>query len=66
MWCPAVILVFSLMGIVSALVVYATQMNIPKGFEIVILFFIPGMPFMLFYWLGVGILTKFRKTEVAG
>jgi hypothetical protein len=39
-------------------------MNIPKGFEILFLFFIPGMPFLLMYWLGVAILTKLKKSEV--
>jgi hypothetical protein len=40
-------------------------MNIPKGFEILFLFFIPGIPFLLLYWLEVGLLTKFKKSEMA-
>lgn len=65
-WNPVIVILFSLIGIVSALVVYATQMNIPKGFEILHLFFIPGIPFLLLYWLGVGLLTQFKKGEIAG
>jgi hypothetical protein len=63
-WNPIITIVFGLLGIISAIVVYATQMNIPKGFEILFLFFIPGMPFLLMYWLGVAIVTKFRKSEI--
>lgn len=66
LWSPVIVILFSLLGIVSALVIYATQMNIPKGFEILFLFFIPGMPFLLLYWLAVGLLTQFKKREIAG
>ena len=53
-WNPIITVLFGVLGIVSALVICATQMNIPKGFEILFLFFIPGMPFLLMYcweWL---------------
>ncbi|GGD72665.1 hypothetical protein GCM10011514_40970 [Emticicia aquatilis] len=63
-WCPIIITLFSLIGIISASVIFLTQMNIPKGFEILFLFFIPGIPFLLFYWLGVALLTKFKKSEI--
>ncbi|MCP9765042.1 hypothetical protein [Lacihabitans soyangensis] len=63
-WCPILITLFSLIGIISASVILLTQMNIPKGFEILFLFFIPGIPFLLFYWLGVALLTKFKKSEI--
>jgi hypothetical protein len=63
LWYPILSLIFSLLGIVSASVIYITQMNIPKGFEILFLFFIPGIPFLLFYWLGVALLTKIKKTS---
>jgi len=64
-WSPILTIMFSLVGLASAIVIYITQMNIPKGFEILFLFFIPGIPFLLFYWLGVGLLTKFKKSEMA-
>lgn len=64
-WSPILTILFGLVGLASASVIYITQMNIPKGFEILFLFFIPGIPFLLCYWLGVGLLTQFRKSEVA-
>jgi hypothetical protein len=64
-WIPIITIILSLVGIVSATVIYMTQMNIPKGFEILFLFFIPGIPFLLLYWLGVALLTKFKKSEIA-
>jgi hypothetical protein len=63
-WNPIINILLSLLGIVSATVIYATQFNIPKGFEILLFFFIPGFPFLLLYWLGVALLTKFRKIEI--
>lgn len=65
-WSPIIIIIFSLIGIVSAIVIYVTQMNVPKGFEILFLFFIPGIPFLLLYWLSVGLLTQFKKSEIEG
>jgi len=62
-WNPIVMTIFGLLGIVSATVIYVTQFNIPKGFEILLFFFIPGFPFLLLYWLGVALLTKFKKSE---
>jgi hypothetical protein len=64
-WSAIITIILSLVGIVSATVIYFTQMNIPKGFEILFLFFIPGIPFLLLYWLGVALLTKFEKSEIA-
>ena len=63
-WSPIISFIFGLLGIVSAIVVFITQMNIPKGFEVLFLFFIPGMPFLLFYWLGVAIMTITKKSEI--
>lgn len=57
-WSPILILLFGLMGMVSAIVVFVTQMNFPKGFEFLFLFFIPGIPFLLLFWLGVALLTN--------
>jgi hypothetical protein len=63
-WSPIVSIILSVVGIVSATVIYVTQFNIPKGFEILLFFFIPGFPFLLLYWLGVALLTKFKKSEI--
>lgn len=65
-WSPIITIILSLVGIISAIVIYVTQMNIPKGFEILFLFFIPGIPFLLLYWLGVGLLTQLKKSEIVG
>jgi hypothetical protein len=64
-WSPIVSIIFSLLGIVTAIMIYFIQFNFPKGFEILMLFFIPGIPFFLLYWLGVALLTKFRKSKIA-
>lgn len=63
-WCPIITVLFSLIGIISATIIYMTQMNLPQGFEILFLFFIPGIPFILLYWLGVAVLTKFKKSKI--
>jgi len=63
-WSPIISFIFALLGIVSAIVIFITQMNIPKGFEVLFLFFIPGMPFLLLYWLGVAIMTITKKSEI--
>ena len=63
-WGPILNIPFSLLGITSATLVYITGFPFPKGFEFLLLFFIPGIPFFLLYWLGVALLTKFRKSEI--
>jgi len=63
-WHPIISFILCLLGIVSAIVIFITQFNIPKGFEILLLFFIPGFPFSLLYWLAVAILTKCKKTKL--
>lgn len=64
-WCPIINIIFSLLGIFSATLIFITKMNMPKGFEILFLLFIPGIPFFLLYWLGVALLTKYKKSEIA-
>lgn len=61
-WSPVLTILFGIVGLASAIVIYFTEMNIPKGFEILFLFFIPGIPFLLLYWLGVGLLTHLKKS----
>ncbi len=63
-WCPIINILFGLLGIVSATVILITHFNVPKGFEFLFLFFIPGIPFFLLYWLGAALLTKFKKRNV--
>lgn len=63
-WSPVISFLFCCLGIVSAFTVFLTQMNLPKGFEFLFLFFIPGIPFLLFYWIGVALLTTSRRKQV--
>ncbi len=64
-WCPIINTIFSILGIASATMVYFYGVPFPKAVDFLMLFFIPGIPFFLLYWLGVAILTKFRKSETA-
>ena len=64
-WSPIVSIIFSLLGIGTAVMIYFIQFNFPKGFEILMLFFIPGIPFFLLYWLGVALLTKSKKSGIS-
>jgi hypothetical protein len=64
-WCPIINTIFSILGIVSATFVYINGFPFPKGFEFLLIFFIPGIPFFLLYWLGVALLTKFEKSKIA-
>ena len=61
-WSPILSIGLSTLGIISATVILITNMNLPKGFEILFLFFIPGIPFILLYLLGVALLTKSKKS----
>ncbi|QHW00110.1 hypothetical protein [Spirosoma endbachense] len=63
-WSPIINTMFSLVGIVSATLIFITEMNLPKGFEFLFLFFIPGIPFFLLYWLGIALLTKLKKRDI--
>lgn len=58
LWSPILIILISLLGIASAVVTYFTEMHYPKGLEFLFLFFIPGMPFLLLYWMGVAMVIK--------
>jgi hypothetical protein len=64
-WSPFLIIFFSLVGIVSSTVILIYGFNFPNGFEFLMLFFIPGIPFILLYWFGVALLTKFEKSKIA-
>lgn len=64
-WSPIVSVIFSLLGIITATMIYFIQFNFPKGLEILMLFFIPGIPFFLLYWLGVALLTKSKKSGIS-
>ena len=63
-WCPILNVIFSILGIVSATLVYITGFPFPKGFEFLMIFFIPGISFFLLYWLGVALLTQVKKNGI--
>lgn len=63
-WCPITNITLSLLAIFSATLIFITKMNMPKGFELLFLLFIPGIPFFLLYWLGVALVTKFKQSEL--
>ena len=48
-WNPIVMTIFGLMGFVSATVIYVTQFNIPKGFEILLFLY---LDFRFYYYTG--------------
>ena len=59
-WNPIIISFFCMMGLISATVVFITEFNLPKGYEFLLAFFIPGMPFLLLYWIGIALLTGYK------
>jgi MFS family permease len=64
-WNPIINTIFSLMGIFTATYVFFNGFTLPKGFEFLMLFFIPGIPFFLLYWLGVALITNLSKSEIS-
>ena len=63
LWNPFITLLFSALGILSAIIIVVTEMNYPKPLEFLFLFFIPGFPFLLLYWIGVAIVSRTAKDE---
>jgi len=57
-WTMIVLLLLCVMGIGAATNIFFNGFNFPKQFQIFMLFFIPGMPFLLLYWVGLALLTR--------
>ena len=60
-WSPILSSLFSILGIVSAISMFLYfnyGMQSPKSLGFLFIFFIPGIPFLLMYWIGVAVLTK--------
>ncbi len=57
-WLCIIICMFCLFGLLSASVILYTRFNLPPSLGILMIFFIPAIPLVLAYWIGVGILTK--------
>ena len=57
-WSFVPILMLCTIGIAAAMIVFYKGMPLPQNLQIFMLFFIPGFPFILLYWIGVILLNK--------
>jgi hypothetical protein len=60
-WNPILNSFFCILGITSAVVMFlyfTYELHPPKALDFLFIFFIPGIPFLLMYWIGVALLTK--------
>lgn len=60
-WNPIVSVVFCILGLISSFVMFfyfMFDMEAPKELGFLIIFFIPGIPFLLMYWIGIALLMK--------
>lgn len=60
-WNPILSTFLCLLGIISSIAFFlygAFNIEIPKELGFLMLFFIPGLPFLIMYWIGVALLTK--------
>jgi hypothetical protein len=57
-WSFLPLLLFCFLGIFSAVFVFLNGLVFPQSLQFLFMFFIPGLPFILLYWLGVALLSK--------
>lgn len=57
-WSFFPLLLLCFVGIFSAVFVFFNGLAFPQNLQILFMFFIPGLPFILLYWLGVALLGK--------
>ena len=57
-WSFLPLLLFSFIGIITGVFIFFKGLAFPQNLQIMMLFFIPGLPFILLYWLGVALLSK--------
>ena len=60
-WNPILTSFLCFLGIISAIAFFlygAYNIEIPKELGFLMLFFIPGIPFLIMYWIGIALLTK--------
>lgn len=65
-WNPLLSTFLCLFGIISSIAFFlygAFNIEIPKELGFLMLFFIPGLPFLIMYWIGVALLTKTSKLK---
>jgi len=70
LWNPILSTFFGLLGILSSISMFlhfSYKIETPKELGFLIIFFIPGVPFLILYWIGVAMLTKklFLKPEIS-
>lgn len=58
LWSLIPIVVFCILGIIAAVLVFTYGFSVPKNVQIFLLFFIPGISFLLLYWMGVALISK--------
>ncbi len=60
-WNPLLNTLLCILGIISSIAFFlygAYNIETPKELGFLMLFFIPGLPFLIIYWIGVALLTK--------
>ena len=60
-WNPIISSFLCVLGIISSIAFFlygAYNIETPKQFSFLILFIIPGLPFLIMYWIGIALLTK--------
>lgn len=60
-WNPILSVVFCILGLISSFIMFfyfMFDMEAPKELGFLFLFFIPGIPFLLMYWIGIALLMK--------
>jgi MFS family permease len=57
-WSFLLLLLFCFAGIFAAVFIFVNGLVFPKSLQMLFMFFIPGLPFILLYWLGVALMSK--------
>jgi len=57
-WTLIPLLLLCTMGAITAIYIFFNGFYMPGQFQLFMIFFIPGIPFILLYWIGVALLTK--------
>ena len=57
-WSFLLLMLFCFVGLFSAVFIFLNGLVFPQNLQILFMFFIPGLPFILLYWLGVALLSK--------
>ena len=67
LWNPILTTFLCILGIISSVAFFlygAYQIETPKELGILMLFTIPGLPFLIMYWIGIALLTR-RNVSMA-